>query len=141
MLLALGLTPEEILSTFYKSITYSKNKDGWSKPYLPEQWRGEKPNADLIDAATGKVIAKAGAKISARAANKLAEDGVNALLVADEDLIGRYAAFDHVNPETGEIFIEAGDEITHVALVDMKNAGIEEIDVLAICLLYTSRCV
>lgn len=132
MLLALGLDPEEILSTFYDSIAYRRAENGWAKPYLPELWRGEKPNYDLVDAASGKVVAKAGVKLSARAANKLADDGLKELLVSDDDLVGRFAAYDHVNPETGEIFAEAGDELTHVALVDMKNSGIEEVEILAI---------
>ncbi|WP_240008022.1 DNA-directed RNA polymerase subunit beta [Pseudaquidulcibacter saccharophilus] len=132
LLLALGMDPEEILSTYYKSVAYRRVDGGWAKPFLPEQWRGEKPNYDLVDAATGKVVAKAHVKISARAANKLAEDGVKELLVGDDDLIGRYVAYDHVNPETGEIFAEAGEELSQVSLVEMKSAGIDDVEVLAI---------
>jgi DNA-directed RNA polymerase subunit beta len=55
----------------------------------------------------------AGKKISARAANKMAEEGVESLLVkASEELMGKFAAEDLVNAETGEIFAEAGDELT-----------------------------
>ena len=132
LLLALGLGVEEILSTFYSMVAYRRLENGWAIPFEPARWRSEKPNYDLVDAATGKVVAEANKKLSARAANKLAEDGLKELLVSDDDLIGRYAAYDHVNPETGEIFVEAGEELTQVSIVDMKNAGVAEIEVLAI---------
>lgn len=132
LLLALGMDPEEILSTFYQNANYRKVENGWAKPFDPAAWRGEKPAHDLVDAATGKVVAEAQKKLTARAAKKIADEGVTELLVGDDDLIGRFAAFDHVNPETGEIFAEAGDELSQVALVDMKNAGIDEVTVLAI---------
>jgi peroxiredoxin len=43
-----------------------------------------KPTYDLVDAKTGKVVAEAGKKISARIANKLVEDGVVKTLNVEE---------------------------------------------------------
>jgi DNA-directed RNA polymerase subunit beta len=80
LLYALGLDKEEILSTFYGRVTYQAGKDGWTMPFVKERWRGLKPSRDLIDAKTGEVVAAAGKKISARAANKMAEEGVESLL-------------------------------------------------------------
>ena len=102
LLYALGLDKEEILSTFYDKIVFEKAKDGWTMPYLKERWRGVKPQRDLVDARSGDVVAPAGKKLSARAANKLADDGLEKLLISAEDLYGRFAAEDLVNLETGE---------------------------------------
>ncbi|KAA5801094.1 DNA-directed RNA polymerase subunit beta [Alkalicaulis satelles] len=132
LLYALGLDKEEILGTFYDRITYSRAKDGWTLPYIKERWRGVKPVRDLVDARSGEVVAPAGKKIAARTANKLAEDGLQALLVSGDDLIGRYAAEDLVNMETGEIYAEAGDELTEEVLEALSEAGVEGIDVLDI---------
>jgi len=132
LLYALGLDKEEILSTFYNRITFSAVKNGWSMPYIKERWRGVKPQRDLVDAKTGEVIAPAGKKIAARAANKLAEQGVEALLVAADDLVGRFAAEDFVNVETGEVYAEAGDEITEEIIAQLVEAGFDEIPVLDI---------
>ena len=74
-----------------------------------------KPEFALIDADTGEVVAPAGKKISARNAKKLADDGVARPCVPPEALIGRYLAGDVVNSETGEIYAEAGDELTNRA--------------------------
>ncbi|TGY87115.1 DNA-directed RNA polymerase subunit beta [Marinicauda algicola] len=132
LLYALGLDREEILATFYDRISFERTKKGWTMPFFKERWRGAKPQRDLIDAKTGEVVAPAGKKISARAANKLAEDGVEKLVVATDDLIGRFAAEDIVNLETGEIFIEAGDEFTEESLKEIEEAGIDTLEVLDI---------
>ncbi len=131
-LYALGMSGEEILGHFYGFLSYKRVKEGWSTPYRAERWRGVKPPYDLIDAKTKKVVAEAGKKISARVANKLAEDGVANLLMPDEELIGRYAAYDLVNLETGEIFAEAGEELSQAKLAEMAAAGVSELEVLDI---------
>jgi len=132
LLYALGLDKEEILSTFYERIQFEQVKNGWTMPFLNERWRGVKPSRDLVDAKTGDVVAPAGKKLSARAANKLADDGLEKLLVSSEELLGRFAAVDLVNVETGEIYAEAGDEITEEVMATLAEAGVETLDVLDI---------
>ena len=132
LLYALGLDKEEILSTFYSTVEYKATKKGWTVPYVKERWRGAKPPRDLVDAKTGDIVAPAGKKISARAANKLAEDGLEALLVSDEHLLNGYLAEDMVNMETGEIFAEAGDEVTQEALDLLKDTGVKVLNLLDI---------
>ena len=38
-LYALGMDGEEILSTFYKKVVYTRAKDGWRVPFDAERWR------------------------------------------------------------------------------------------------------
>src|SRR5438105_11632007 len=53
-LMALGMDGEEILSTFYETVSYKKKgAAGWSTEYKPERWRGVKPEFPLIDAESG----------------------------------------------------------------------------------------
>jgi DNA-directed RNA polymerase subunit beta len=132
VLYGLGMDAEEILSTFYRTITYTLGEGGWTIPFVPDRWKGQKPAYDLIDAATGKVVAEGGKKLSARNAIKMAEEGVSTLLVPDEQLVGRYAAYDIASAETGEIYAEAGQELSHVQVVEMKGVGVVEVDVLDI---------
>ncbi|HZC17300.1 MAG TPA: DNA-directed RNA polymerase subunit beta, partial [Caulobacteraceae bacterium] len=115
-LYALGMDGEEILTTFYDVVPFEKRADsqgggGWATPYKADRWRGVKPDVPLIDADTGEEVAPAGAKISARTAKRLADNGLKTLLLAPEALAGRYMARDIVNHETGEIYAEAGDEL------------------------------
>ena len=132
LLYALGMSSEQILSTFYESSIYKRTRAGWTTKYRAERWRGVKPNYDLGDAKTGKVVAEAGKKIAARLANKLVEDGVQDIMVPSEDLFDRYIAEDIVNPETGEIFCEAGDALSEGVLATLIEAGIDDLPVLDI---------
>ena len=93
-LMALGMDGEEILTTFYDVVPYEKREAGWVTPYKLERWRGVKPEFDLINADTGEVVAQAGIKISARQAKKLADGGVQSLLLSQDALVGRYLARD-----------------------------------------------
>ncbi|MGE3251815.1 MAG: DNA-directed RNA polymerase subunit beta [Hyphomonadaceae bacterium] len=132
LLYALGLDSEQILSTFYDKAIYKRTPKGWTVKYRPERWRSVKPQFDLVDAKTGKVVAEGGKKISARNANKIAEDGVSDILVPSEDLYERFAAEDIVNMETGEIFVEAGDALSEHLVATAVEAGIKELPVLDI---------
>jgi DNA-directed RNA polymerase subunit beta len=127
-----GMSREEILGHFYKSVTYRRQGDGWAYDFDVESLKGSKLIRDLVDAKTKKVIASAGAKMTPRSLKKLAEAGVKAVLVGDSDLLGRFAAEDVVNMTTGEVFAEAGDEITEDLLAKFEANGTKEISILFI---------
>jgi len=74
----------------------------------------------------------AGQKISPRAANKAGKDGLETLLIPTEEIFGRYSAYDLINEATGEIYIEAGDEVTPENLEKLDQAGIDRIELLDI---------
>src|SRR5208283_2526651 len=61
-----------------------------------------------------------------------AEKGLKALYAADADLYGQYIAEDLYNPETGEIYAEAGEEITEKSLAALLETGFTELPVLDI---------
>ena len=67
-----------------------------------------------------------------RQARQLQEKGLKALRMSDEELIGHYIAEDLVNTKTGEIYAEAGEEITEKSLKVLNEAGYKEIPILDI---------
>ena len=127
-----GMANEEILSTFYETRIYNKDKKGWKTSFNPEAMRGVKLVADLIDAKTGKVVAEEGDKITPRKAKKLVEDGLKDILVSAEQLVGQYLAADLFDAKTGQVTHEAGHEITEEDLAAINEAGIKELPILAI---------
>jgi DNA-directed RNA polymerase subunit beta len=127
-----GMSAEEILNVFYKTVVYEWTKKGWKSDFDPDMFRGVKLSADLINAKTGKAVAKAGEKITPRVARKLAESGLKEYLVASEELVGRYAAQDIINEKTGEIIIEAGQELTAESLETIESGGIQQLGTLYI---------
>ncbi|WP_026359432.1 DNA-directed RNA polymerase subunit beta [Sphingomonas sp. PR090111-T3T-6A] len=132
LLYALGLSGEQILNHFYKTQTYVRGEGGWKVPFLVENWRGQKPMFDVINAETGEVVFPAGTKISPRAANKAGKDGLATLLIPTEEIFGRYSAYDLINESTGEIYIEAGDEVTEENLAKLDATGLEALVLLDI---------
>jgi DNA-directed RNA polymerase subunit beta len=127
-----GMSPEQILDYFYEKVTFTRADDGWKTEFRPDRLRGVKLSRDLVDAATGKRVAEAGTKLTPKLLRHLTAGGLEAQLVPDEDLAGRYVAEDLINEETGEIYVEAGDEITEATIAALKKAGIEEVRTLAI---------
>ena len=132
LLYALGLSSEDILDYFYKKVTYTREKKGWRTAYDAARMRGRKPAFDLVDAASGEVLLKAGEKVTPRLARKFEKAGLAELLVPDEDLIGRYVANDLINEETGEIYVEAGDELSAESVGALVEAGVRELATLDI---------
>ena len=80
LLYALGMDDEEILSSFYKTITVKETKRGWKVPFVADKMRGMTPVADLTDAKSGEVVAKGGEKITAKRARELVEEGAKRAL-------------------------------------------------------------
>jgi DNA-directed RNA polymerase subunit beta len=132
LLFALGMTGEDILAHFYNTVTYVRGAGGWQIPYVSENWRGQKPGYDVVDAGSGEVVFPAGQKISPRAATKAGKDGLAMLLIPTEEIFGRYSALDLINEATGEIYIEAGDEVSAENLEKLDAAGVDRIDTLDI---------
>ncbi|MEL6523396.1 MAG: DNA-directed RNA polymerase subunit beta, partial [Pseudomonadota bacterium] len=144
LLYALGLDQEGIMDAYYDTVQfrYQKNK-GWETKFFPERVRGTRPAFDLVDAATGNVIAEAGKKVTPRAVKKLIDEGeVTDLLVPFDQIVGRFVAKDIINEETGAIYVEAGDELTWETdkdgevsggtLKELMDAGITDVPVLDI---------
>ncbi|MFG1350061.1 DNA-directed RNA polymerase subunit beta [Xanthobacter autotrophicus] len=132
LLYALGLDNEEILATFYEMIPFTREKGGWRMPFDPKRMKGYKAVADLIDADTGEVVLEAGKKLTVRAGRQLAEKGLKALRISNEEMIGQYIAEDLVDLASGEIHAEAGEEITEKTLKLLEENGYNEIPVLDI---------
>ncbi|MDR2794295.1 MAG: DNA-directed RNA polymerase subunit beta [Holosporaceae bacterium] len=108
-----GMDREEILSYFYEHYEIKRNKNGMlSTDYNPRYWKGVKLEKDLINAKTGNVAVAAGEKITSRMAQKLKEDGLEEIVVFQEDLVGKYNALDVIDESNGVVIAEAGDELT-----------------------------
>ena len=144
LLYALGLSQEGIMDAYYNTVTFKMEKNrGWATRFFPERVRGTRPTFDLVDAATGEVIAKAGEKVTPRTVKRLIDEAkVTEILLPFEQIIGRYAAKDMINEVTGAIYVEAGEELTWDigrdgevsggTLKALIDAGITEVPVLDI---------
>lgn len=126
-----GMDPDEILSYFYGKVEFTKTEKGWARRFDAEAFRGQKLLEPLIDAQTGEEVAPADAKLTARMVRKIAET-TKEVLVGPAGLIGRFIASDIVNEHTGEIYAEAGDELTEQKLEELESEGLTTLTTLAV---------
>ncbi len=126
-----GMDSEEILNFFYGKVVFASNKGQWSRPFEADAFRNLKLIEDLVDAETGEVVAKVEDKLTARTVRKIGEK-TKSVLVSRADLIGRFLGEDIFDPNTGEIFGEAGEEVTEQKLAALEERGIDELPTLAI---------
>ena len=114
LLYSLGMDQEDIMEAYYNTVDFKVSKDkGWVTKFFPDRARGTRPTYDLVDAATGEVVAEAGKKVTPRSVKKIKDDGkVTELLQPFETIVGKFVARDMINEDNGAIYVEAGDELT-----------------------------
>ncbi len=127
-----GMSNEEILNSFYDTVTYIKTDNGWKTPFDGERFRGSKLAHDLVDADNGNIAAEAGTKITPRQIKKLEEAGVKNVLVQDAELIGTYLGDDIFEKDTGRVLFEAGHEIEEEDIASFAELNVTELPILAI---------
>ncbi len=126
----LGMTGEEILSLFYKNISYKKNEFGWSfKPDL-SFFKAKILNYDLLDSKNGKLLVSKGTKVNQKVINDLNKKNISNISISEESLLGFYLASDIIDENTGKIFFEAGYEIDELFIDFVKEYKINKIDIL-----------
>ncbi|GBQ71132.1 DNA-directed RNA polymerase subunit beta [Ameyamaea chiangmaiensis NBRC 103196] len=126
-----GMDADEILGYFYGQVVFEKLPKGWARPFTPEAFRNVKLLSPLYDADTGEEVAAEGDKLTARKVRQIAEN-TKVVLVGRADLLGRFVAQDIVNTETGEIYAEAGEELTEARLTALEDAGLTSLPTLAV---------
>jgi DNA-directed RNA polymerase subunit beta len=127
---ALGLkTDEQILKAFYRDTltTISLESSGKIKATVSRWLAGAKLTYQI--AKGDNVVVPQGKKISDRLYKELATNKIEKVEVASNDLEGAYAAADVIDMETGEILLEANQEMTAGHLEKFSAAGIKTFDV------------
>ena len=86
----------------------------------------------MVNAEDKKVLIPAGEKLLSAKLKKFAKDGVKEILLPKEEVIGRFVASDIIDESTGEIIVEAGDEITADTLDAFDKMKLKSFDTLHI---------
>ncbi len=131
LLKAIGMTPEQILATFFEADTFHFSKKGIQFDVVPERLRGEVAKFDIHDKA-GKVLVAKDKRITGKHIRELAEAGIKKIAVPDDFLLGRVIAQNVVDSETGEILANANEEITESTLSKLSEAGISDLKTMYI---------
>ena len=132
LLMALGMSSSEILSTYYETINYELKKKNWVTGFQAEDVTLERLNYDLVNAENNEVVLEAGQKITPRLARKFAEAGLKKVVVPHSDLLGCYLGNDLLDKSSGEVLAKIGVQITEDILAAIDSAGIKNLSVLKV---------
>lgn len=132
LLLAIGMTPAEILDTYYENEIYEYKGNGWVKNFGPNDVILQRLNANLVNAENDSVVLEAGQKLTIRLAKKFAENGLKKILVQNDAIVGSFVAKEIVDKVSGEVLIPLGEEITEDNIKGLIAAGINSITTLKV---------
>ncbi len=128
ILRALGYTTEEILNLFFDKVQFTIDNNKLLMTLVPERLRGETATFDIE--VNGKVYVERGRRITARHIKALAKDNVTEVQVPTEYIVGKVAAQEYLDLDTGEIICAANEELTLELLAKLSQAGYKTIDTL-----------
>lgn len=128
ILRALEYTTEQILDLFFDKIVFEVQGKSLVMELVPDRLRGETASFDIE--ADGKVYIEQGRRITARHIRQLEKDGIKQIEVPVEYIVGKIAARDYINEETGEIIAAANQELSLETLALLSQAGHKKIETL-----------
>ena len=124
---ALGLRgADEIIKTFY-TVDRISLREGAPRWAVSRNLIGRRATSEVQIDATHKI--GAGKKISASAVTALQKAGIEWIDVAEAEIEGAYAAVDVVDPSTGEVILEANEEVIPRKVSEAQEKRVEEIEV------------
>jgi DNA-directed RNA polymerase subunit beta len=131
LLRALGYSTQDLLNYFYSTETDVLEKGGkYGKSIEYDLLTGQRATRDIK--LKEDVIVKKNTKFTRAAIRKMKEAKLERLGVEIEELVGKVAAHDVVDPETGEVIIEVNEELTESKLDRIRDAKLESFRILFI---------
>jgi DNA-directed RNA polymerase subunit beta len=125
---ALGLRgADEIIRSFY-AVDRLSLRDGATRWAVGDTLVGLRA-AKEIAIPGSDVVVHAGKKITHSAVLALRRAGVAEVEVSDQELEGAYAAADIVDPATGEVILEANDEVTPRVISMVQEKNVDRIEI------------
>jgi len=129
LLKALGLSAEEILSTFYDFETFEIKAKEFNFGIVAERLRGEIAKFDISDKKGNLIIAK-DKRITVKHIREIEKSAIKSVKVNPEFLLGRKIAKAIIDTETGEVIIDTNTEITEEVLEKLLEAKVKSFNTL-----------
>ena len=126
---ALGLRgADEIIKTFY-TVDRISLREGAPRWAVSRNLIGRRAASEVTIDATHRI--GAGKKISATSVTALQKAGIEWIEVGEAEFEGAYAAVDVVDPSTGEVILEANDEVIPRIVSMAQEKRVEQIEIFA----------
>src|SRR6266478_4641832 len=132
LLRALGMTTEDLLNYYYRSDTIVFDARKPALLFNPQHLIGAKVGSDIRDPKSNDLIVKEGKKFTRPILRQMENARIKQVPIAWEEIVGRVAAHDIVDPQAKEVLVECNHEITQEKLDLIRERGIHQIEVLFI---------
>ena len=132
LLRALGMTTEDLLNYYYKSDTVIFDGRKPALVFNANHLLGAKVSSDLRDPKTNEMIVKEGKKYTRPVLRQMEAAKIKHVPIGWEEILGRVAAHDIVDPQTNAVLLECNHEVTQDKLDLIREKGIHQIEVLFI---------
>ena len=131
LLRALGYSTQDLLNYFYNTETVFLDKGGkYARSVEYDLLAGQRATRDVKIGQ--EIVVKKNTKFTKAAIKKLKEAKIDRMPIDPEELVGKVAAHDVVDKETGEVVLEVNEEVTLDKLEKLREAGIESLKILFI---------
>jgi DNA-directed RNA polymerase subunit beta len=131
LLRALGYGTKALLNYFYSTETvYLEPQGKYAKSVEYDLLIGQRATRDVK--VGGDVLVKKGTKFSRATIRKMRDAKLDKIPCEPEELVGKVAAEDILDSETGEVLVDVNDELTIAKLEKLREAGVESFKILFI---------
>src|SRR6056300_616562 len=125
LLKALGLSNEEILSTYYDFDHFEIRSKAIHFELVPARFRGEIAKFDIKDK-KGNLIVSKDKRITVKHIRDIEKAGIRDIKVEPDFILGKKLAKALIDQETGEVIAETNAEITAELVEKIIEAGVTE---------------
>jgi DNA-directed RNA polymerase subunit beta len=132
LLRALGMTTEDLINYYYRSDTIVFDGRKPALVFNPPHLMGGKASADIRDPKSNELIVKEGKKFTRPVVRQMEVARVKHVPIGWEEIVGRVAAHDIVDPQTKAVIVECNQSITQEKLEQIRERGIHQVEVLFI---------
>jgi DNA-directed RNA polymerase subunit beta len=129
---AFGYTTEDLLSYFYETEKIMVRGKRYLKTFNPDHMRSQRASRDVKDSKTGEILVRKGRIFTKRAIRQLISGKTDTIPISPEDVLDRVFAATIIDPKSGEALVQSNDVVDDEALAKLKDAGIDEFEILFI---------
>jgi DNA-directed RNA polymerase subunit beta len=125
-----GMTSEEILTYFYETFSFKKQKDGWVVSLDLNKFKYKNLPFNLVDPVSKDVVAYKDVKLSLKLLKEIQDKKINKFFFNEEDLYGFYLSNDIVNYDNGLVYAEAGTLLGAEFFERLNELSINEFSII-----------
>ncbi len=129
LLRSIGMSTQGIINNFYNVTTAKLTDNGWALDFNPEYFGNKRLSYDLVCAKTGEIFAKEGIKLNRKKLAEIAERSIDSYILTPEAIPGYVVSKDLMDPETGELLLEAGAIVTPESLEILQKLKFKEVSI------------